>query len=164
MAEEKKEKTDINLPFFKIKEDEEGSYIKVGPIEVTDRKGEEEKAKVGPLRISESGVRIDQSLNSRLEGMAWAAFFILLGGVFLFENVYHYGLPGVTAIGIGVILLSLNFARTRLSIELSTFTIVVGMLAIAYGVSQWFVEEINVFSLILIAIGIYLIITFGRKA
>jgi len=164
VAEEKKEKTDINLPFFKIKENEEGSYVKVGPIEVTDKKGEEEKVKIGPLRISDSGVRIEQSLKSRLEGMAWAAFFILLGCVFLFESVYHYELPGVAAIGIGVILLSLNYARTRLNIEPSTFTIVLGLLAIAYGVSQWFVEEINVFALILIAIGIYLIITFGRKS
>ena len=162
MAE--KEKTDINLPFFKIKEDEEGTYVKVGPIEVTERESEEEKVKVGPLRIDDRGVRVERSLNSKLEGIAWATFFILIGCVFLFESVYDFDLDGVVSIGIGVILLSLNYARSRVGIEPSTFTIVAGLVLIAIGIAGRFLEDVNAIAVIAIFIGVYLIIHYGRRS
>ncbi len=162
MAEKKK--TDINLPFFKIKEDEEGTYVKVGPIEVTERESEEEKVKVGPLRIDDRGVRVERSLNSKLEGIAWATFFILIGCVFLFESVYDFDLDGVVSIGIGVILLSLNYARSRVGIEVSTFTILVGLVLIALGITERFLEDVNAFAVIVIIIGVYLIIHYGRRS
>ena len=159
-----KNKTDIDLPFFKIKEDEEGTYVKVGPIEVVEKKGEEAKARVEPLRISESGVKYEPSLNSRLEGMAWATFFILIGCVWLFESMYDLNLRGFIAVGIGVILLSLNYVRSRVGIEMSSFTIVVGLIFIAYGILERFFEEVEFLPLIGIAVGIYLILAFGREA
>ena len=162
MAE--KEKTDINLPFFKIKEDEKGTYVKVGPIEVTERESEEEKVKVGPLRVDGRGVRVERSLNSKLEGIAWATFFILIGCVFLFESVYDFDLDGVVSIGIGVILLSLNYARSRVGIEPSTFTIVAGLVLIAIGIAGRFLEDVNAIAVIAIFIGVYLIIHYGRRS
>jgi len=158
-----KKKTDIDLPFLRVREDEEGSYVKVGPIEVTDKKAEKEKVRIGPLHIDESGVRMERSLNSKLEGMAWAFFFIMIGCVWLFENVYHVNLPGIAAIGIGVIWLALNYTRSRLDIKTSTFTIVLGIAFIIYGLAEWFVVEIGVLPVIAIAVGAYLIITFARR-
>ena len=158
MAEKK---TDINLPFFKIQEDEEGTYVKVGPIEVTDTQGEE-KAKVGPFRISDEGVKMERSLNSKLEGMAWAAFFILIGSVWLVENMYEFELPGVIPMGVGAIWLLLNYARSRLDIKTSTFTIVLGIIAIIYGAAEFFVGEIEVLAVAAIAIGVYLIVKYMR--
>ncbi|MBU7048215.1 MAG: hypothetical protein HXS54_17415 [Theionarchaea archaeon] len=162
MAEKKK--TDIDLPFFKIKEDEEGTFVKVGPIEVVEKTGEEAKVKVGPLRISDSGVKYEPSLNGRLEGMAWATFFILIGCVWLFESMYDFNLRGFVPIGIGVIFLSLNYIRSRVGIEMSSFTIVLGLIAIVYGVLERFFEDVELLPLLGIAIGVYLIFVFGREA
>lgn len=162
MAEKKK--TDIDLPFFKIKEDEEGTFVKVGAIEVVEKKGEEAKVKVGPLRISDSGVKYEPTLNGRLEGMAWAAFFILIGCVWLFESMYDFNLRGFISIGIGVIFLSLNYMRSRVGIEMSSFTIVLGLIAIVYGILERFFENVEFLPLLGIALGIYLIFVFGREA
>ncbi|MBU7019370.1 MAG: hypothetical protein HXS44_17825 [Theionarchaea archaeon] len=162
MAEKKK--TDIDLPFFKIREDEEGTFVKVGPIEVVEKTGQEAKVKFGPLRISDSGVKYEPALNGRLEGMAWATFFILIGCVWLFESMYDFNLRGFIPIGIGVIFLSLNYIRSRVGIEMSSFTIVLGLVAIVYGILERFFEDVELLPLLGIAVGVYLIFVFGREA
>ncbi|MBU7013466.1 MAG: hypothetical protein HXS52_13065 [Theionarchaea archaeon] len=160
MAEKKK--VDVDLPFLKVREDEEGSYVRVGPIEVKGKKGEE-KVRVGPLSVSEGRVEVDRSQGRNLEGIAWAAFFILIGLVWTIQNVYHTNLEGAIPIGVGIIWLSLNFARSRIGIPISKATVGLGIVAIIYGVSQHIVEDVDVFALVLVALGIYLIIYFARK-
>jgi hypothetical protein len=157
-----KKKTNIDLPFLKVREDEEGSYVEVGPIEVKGKKGEE-KVRIGPLNISEGRVEVERSQKRNLEGMAWAAFFIVLGVVWTVQNVYHIDLEGAVPIGVGIIWLALNYARSRVGIPISRLTTGLGIVAIVYGVSQQFLENVNVFALVLIALGIYLVFYFGRK-
>jgi hypothetical protein len=157
-----KKKTDIDLPFLKVREDEEGSYVEVGPIEVKGKKGEE-KVRIGPLNISEGRVEVERSQQRNLEGMAWAAFFIVIGLVWTVQNVYHMDLEGAVPIGVGIIWLALNYARSRVGIPISRVTTGLGIVAIIYGVSQQFLENVNVFALVLIALGIYLVFYFGRK-
>jgi hypothetical protein len=157
MAEKKK--TDINLPFLRIKEDEEGSHVRVGPINV-----EGEEVDVGPLHISEGNVSIKRTTNKRLEGIAWAAFFILIGCVWLVENVLDVGFPGLIAIGIGVIWLLLNYARSQLGIKTSSFTIILGMIAIVYGAAELLVGEVDLLPVIVIIIGVYIIYSVVKKS
>jgi hypothetical protein len=95
--------------------------------------------------------------------MAWAAFFIVLGVVWTVQNVYHIDLEGAVPIGVGIIWLALNYARSRVGIPISRLTTGLGIVAIVYGVSQQFLENVNVFALVLIALGIYLVFYFGRK-
>jgi hypothetical protein len=158
-----KKKTDINFPFFKIREDEEGSYVKVGPIEVTDTKTTEE-ATVGPLHIREGSVHFKKDTGGRLEGFAWAVFFILLGCVFLYGNILHGKTAGMIPIGVGIIWLSLNYTRVRKHIEPSNFTIALGIIAIIWGLTERFAPEVDFIALLALAIGIILIIYFGKKA
>jgi hypothetical protein len=158
-----KKKTDIRFPFFRVKEDAEETYVKVGPIEVVDRKSGED-VKVGPLHIVEGDIKIERSLNSKLEGIAWGVFIILIGCVWLSESTLDLDLSGVVAIGIGVIWLALNYARSQLGIKTSTFTIVLGLVAIIYGFAQRFIGEIELIAVIAIAVGIYFIIAFGRRS
>ncbi|MGD2247246.1 MAG: hypothetical protein PVF58_02490 [Candidatus Methanofastidiosia archaeon] len=153
-----KEKGDIELPFISIKE--KGKHVKVGPIEV---KGEGEDVKVGPLHFSEGKVKTERTINSRLEGLAWALFLILIGSVFLFENMYGMNLDGVIPIGIGAIWLGLNFARSQLHIPTSTFTIVLGVLAIVYGLTEMFVVHVDFIAVAAIVVGVLIILKYVKR-
>lgn len=159
----KKKKTDIDFLFLRVKEDEEGSYVRVGPIEVKEKKGEKERVKFGPLNISDEGVRVEKSLNSKLEGIAWAAFFILIGCVWFAESVYHVELEGMIPLGVGIIWLSLNYAKSRLDIRPSSFTVFLGLAAVGIGIVDMFFEDTNAFAVIAIILGVYLIFQYGRK-
>jgi hypothetical protein len=158
-----KKKTDIKFPFFRIKEDEEGSYVRVGPIEVTDTKTTEE-VNVGPLHIREGSVTFKKNGGGTLEGIAWAVFFILIGSVFLYGNISHQEPVGMIPIGVGIIWLSLNYARSRLNLKVSNFTLALGIIAIIWGLTERFAPDVSFMAIAAIALGIVLIIHFGRKA
>ena len=64
--------------------------------------------------------------NTKLETLAWAAFFIWWGITELFQSLP----PGIGAIGIGVILLGLNAVRRQNGLPASGFTITLGILAL----------------------------------
>jgi hypothetical protein len=70
-----------------------------------------------------------QSLNRRLEAVAWGAFFVWWGLTELFPTLPE----GLGAVGIGVILLGLNAARSLNGIPVSTFTTAFGILAFVLG-------------------------------
>jgi hypothetical protein len=70
-----------------------------------------------------------QSLNRRLEAVAWGAFFVWWGLTELFPTLPE----GLGAVGIGVILLGLNAARSLNGIPVSTFTTALGILAFVLG-------------------------------
>ena len=70
-----------------------------------------------------------QTSNRKLEAIAWAAVFIWWGLTELFRPLP----PGIGAVGIGVILLGLNAARSRNGIPASGFTTTLGILALVLG-------------------------------
>lgn len=70
-----------------------------------------------------------RGLNRRYETIAWGAFFMWWGLI----SWLHILPEGVGAIGIGVILLSLNLARYMSHIPTSGFTIFLGLLALTLG-------------------------------
>ncbi|HLO27931.1 MAG TPA: hypothetical protein VK249_02275 [Anaerolineales bacterium] len=97
-----------------------------------------------------------QSLNRRLEAIAWGAFFVWWGLTELFPS-----LPGGTgAIGIGIILLGLNASRSMNGIPVSGFTTTLGVLALVLGVLDFsrgilhLSFELPVFGILLIALGV----------
>ena len=97
-----------------------------------------------------------QSLNRRLEAIAWGAFFVWWGITELFPS-----LPGgIGAIGIGLILLGLNAARSVNGIPASGFTTTLGILALVLGVLDFsrgilhLSFELPVFGILLIVLGV----------
>ena len=70
-----------------------------------------------------------RTLNRNLETMAWGAFFIWWGITELFQFLPH----GVGAIGIGLIFLGLNVARSLNGVRTSGFSITLGILALVLG-------------------------------
>ncbi len=69
-------------------------------------------------------------LNRRYETIAWGTFFILLG----LTNLIRVLPDGTGTLGIGIILLGLNFARYVSHIPTSTFTITLGVIALVLGI------------------------------
>ncbi len=96
-----------------------------------------------------------RSLNRNLETYAWAAFFVWWGITELFKF-----LPaGTGAVGFGLILISLNVARSLNGISTSGFTITLGILALVLGgleLAGFFLNlpfELPVFAILLIVLG-----------
>ncbi len=96
-----------------------------------------------------------RTLNRNLEAMAWGALFIWWGITELFPFLPH----GVGAIGIGLILLGLNAARSSNGVRTSGFSITLGILALVWGGLELAGSllalpfDIPVFAILLIVLG-----------
>ncbi len=89
------------------------------------------------------------TLDHQFERVSWALFLIMIGGL-----AFVPGVPGGTwLIGTGLIMLGLNAARYMNNIRLSKVTIVVGILALVFGVAELVGTPLPVFPLLLILIG-----------
>ena len=95
-------------------------------------------------------------LNARLEGIAWALFLIMLGVLWLFpEGRFH---EDAWLLGVGVILLLLNAVRYLYHIKISTFTIILGILALAAGLDDFYGFELPIIPILVIIVGLSIII------
>lgn len=103
-----------------------------------------------------------QKLNHRFEVLAWGAFFIWWGITELFPSLPE----GLGAIGIGLILLGLNMARSLNGIPASGFTTTLGILGLVLGALELagpilrLPFEVPVFAILLIVLGM---IFLGRE-
>lgn len=97
--------------------------------------------------------------NRALETIAWGAFFIWWGVTELSTFLPH----GVGAIGLGLIFLGLNAARSLNGIPASGFTTALGILALVLGGLELAAAVLNlpfevpVFAILLIVLGLILL-------
>jgi hypothetical protein len=100
-----------------------------------------------------------RTLNRNLETMAWGALFIWWGITELFQFLPH----GTGAIGIGLIFLGLNMARSLNGIPTSGFSTTLGILALVLGGLELASSvlhlpfELPVFAILLIVLGVILL-------
>lgn len=100
-----------------------------------------------------------QTLNRNYDAIAWGAIFIWWGVTELFQFLPD----GSGAIGIGLILLGVNAARSRNGVPTSKFSTTLGILALVWGglelagavLSLPF--EIPVFAILLIVLGVMIL-------
>ena len=103
-----------------------------------------------------------RTLNNRFETAAWGALFIWWG----ITEIFNFLPAGMGAIGIGLILLGLNVARSLNGIPTPGLTTILGMLAIVWGglelASSVLVLplELPIFAILLITLGLILL---GRE-
>jgi hypothetical protein len=89
------------------------------------------------------------------EAIAWGAFFILWG----ITEMFNFLPDGTGAIGIGLILIGLNVARSWKGLPTSSFTTTLGILALLLGGLQLASPllhlsfELPVFAILLLALG-----------
>ena len=109
-----------------------------------------------------------RKLNQNYETIAWGSIFIVWGITELFQSIPD----GIAAIGIGLILIGLNVARARNGLPTSTFSTILGILALLLGgikLAEPVLHisfEISVFAILLIVFGVSLItphLTGGNK-
>jgi hypothetical protein len=98
-------------------------------------------------------------LNHDFETIAWGAFFVLWG---ITEMVTS--LPdGMGTVGIGLILIALNVARSWKGLPISGFSTTLGILALVLGgleLAQPYLHlsfEIPYFAILLIVLGLFLV-------
>jgi hypothetical protein len=97
-----------------------------------------------------------RTLNRNLETMAWGALFIWWGITELFQFLPH----GTGAIGIGLIFLGLNLARSLNGLPTSGFSTTLGILALVLGGLELASSvlrlpfELPVFAILLIVLGV----------
>jgi hypothetical protein len=95
------------------------------------------------------------ALNKRLEGMAWGAFLIMLGGfMFIPDETVD---KGWWSIGVGLIFLGLNAARYFNGLRMSGFTTFLGIISVIGGVLSLFGLDVDG-AVLLIVLGGYLIL------
>jgi hypothetical protein len=103
----------------------------------------------------------EPALNKRLDTIGWALLLILTGGVWLSPK----GLvpEGTWLIGLGLILLGVNVARSLNAIPINGFTTTLGILALVLGGGELvssilgLVFDLPVFAISLIAFGAILL-------
>jgi hypothetical protein len=97
-----------------------------------------------------------QILNRSYEAIAWGALFIWWGVTELFTSLPD----GTGALGIGLILIGVNLARSLNGLPTSRFSITLGILALVWGglelvgVLLSLPFEIPVFAILLIVLGV----------
>lgn len=103
-----------------------------------------------------------QTSARNLDTIAWGAFFILWGITELFGSLPE----GVGALGVGLILIGLNIVRAMKGIPTSSFTTILGILALVWGglelagVLLVLPFELPVFAILLVTLGLLLL---GRE-
>jgi hypothetical protein len=96
-----------------------------------------------------------QTINRSYDAIGWGALFIWWGITELFQFLPE----GSGAIGIGLILLGVNAARTRSGIPSSSFSTTLGILALVWGGLEFAASvlslpfEIPIFAILLIVLG-----------
>lgn len=108
-----------------------------------------------------------QTRTRDFEAMAWGALFIWWG----ITELVNFLPNGTGAIGIGVILIGLNVARSLNGIPVSGFSTTLGVLALVWGGLELIGAvlalpfELPIFAILLIVLGVFLLgRTFVRSA
>jgi hypothetical protein len=95
------------------------------------------------------------SADRQLERVCWALFLIMIGALALLPK----GLvpAGTWLVGTGLIMVGLNVVRHLKDLRVSGFTAVLGLIALALGVSALAGVDLPVLAIVLVAVGLQLL-------
>jgi hypothetical protein len=92
-----------------------------------------------------------------LTTLAWGLFFILVGGAWIYGETYHIDMGTIIAIGVGLILIGLNLARSSIGVGMSKFSLGLGILALLIGLARYYGLKLDIVPLIIILIGLFIV-------
>ncbi len=106
-------------------------------------------------------------LNLKLIKLSWALFFILLGGSWILESVHSIGNAEKWALiyaGSGGILLLLNLLRIIWKINISKFSIGLGLLGLLWGAATHYnLGGFSIWAAVVLIIGFFMLFEVLRK-
>jgi hypothetical protein len=90
-------------------------------------------------------------LNKRLEAIGWGLFLIIIGALWIIpdERVPH----GTWLIAAGVIMLGVNAVRYLNTIKMNRASVLLGLLALIFGVGQFVGLDLPFVAILLIVLG-----------
>ena len=96
-----------------------------------------------------------KAMDKRLDSIGWGLFLIMIGGLWLApEGMFP---EGTWLIGTGLIIIVLMGIRYLYGIKVSGFWFILGVIALAFGISDVFGLNIPVFPILIIIIGISIV-------
>lgn len=107
-------------------------------------------------QISTSEEAKKASLGGRLENFGWGVLLIAIGTIWLVPE--RLVPQGTLLIAIGIIMLGLNAVRYFSGITMKSFSLVVGIFALAAGVGEFLGLKISLFAIALIVLGVVLLL------
>ena len=103
----------------------------------------------------------EKAEGKRLEGIGWALFLIMTGGLFLIPS--HLVPPGTWLIGVGLIMLGLNAYGYSKGLKVNNFTILLGVLAIGFGLGSFLGVDFPIIPHLFIFLGAKIIYSVYKK-
>ena len=92
-----------------------------------------------------------------LTTLAWGLFFILVGGAWIYGETFRVDVGTVIALGVGLILIGLNLARSNIGVSMSKFSLGIGILALLIALARYFGMNVDILPLIIILVGLFII-------
>jgi hypothetical protein len=113
------------------------------------------------IGVSETRATRSATLGQQLERIGWALFLIMIGGIALLPSG---SVPdGTWLVGTGLIMIGMNVVRHRNGISTSSFTIVLGLIALAVGVSEVVGASLPILPILPVAIGVQIVYSLSRR-
>ncbi|MFB3888456.1 MAG: hypothetical protein ACE14S_03130 [Candidatus Bathyarchaeia archaeon] len=102
--------------------------------------------------------------NKLLNGVAWGAFFVVLGIGWLASIAYTVEVGAYVAVGAGVILVAINLARLNMGINISKFSLFIGLLALALGGAGMVGYALPLIPTVIVLVGLFIVAEGLQKA
>lgn len=117
--------------------------------------------------MDEKALAAKNRLNSKLTKLSWALFFILIGSSWILESIHQIDNDRKWALiyaGSGAILLLLNMLRVAWKIDISKFTIGLGVLGLLLGITKYYtLGDFSILAGAVLIIGIFMLFEVLRK-
>ncbi len=95
--------------------------------------------------------------NKLLNGIAWGAFFVVLGIGWLASIAYTLDVGAYIAVGVGVILVAINLARLSMGVSLSKFSLFIGLIALALGGTGIIGYSLPLIPTVIVLVGLFIV-------
>ena len=95
--------------------------------------------------------------NKTLDSIAWGLFIILIGVGWYVGATYEMDTGAYIAFGAGLILIGLNLTRNLIGINISKFSLFVGLVALAIGFAGILGYSLDLFLTVIILIGLFIV-------
>lgn len=115
-----------------------------------------ENQTIGERKSKENG------FGAHLEEFAWGLLLTLTGVIWIVP-----GIPapfGTWLVGVGIVLVGINAVRYSMERRFETFSVVLGIVALAAGVGEFLAVDLSIIGLALLAFGIVLLLGPLRRA